>query len=185
MSIPFGFGLRMILDGHQRFTRSSIKTYLIVKNFIETQGLQDDGTFGDFIELGVPFAPSGAAAISTGTSSILIDQPPSVMPVSTRDIGIFGEKLNFGSKYFYISHTFIKAQMQELGLADGREIDVFRNRGGPPNGKCVGIYYDGTLYDPVKLMPRVVGGEFINWQILGNAFTEFHDFTFDAPEGVV
>lgn len=184
MAIPFGFGLRMMLDGHQRFTRSGVKTYLIIKNFIETQGKQPDNTYGDFIELGVPFAPTGTASASTGTQALLIDPPPSVVPVSTRDIGIFAGRLNFGAKYFYISHTFVRAQMQTLGLANGSEIEVFRDRGGPPNGKCIGIFYDGNLYSVDRMMPRVVAGEFINWQIVANAMTEILD-AFPAPEGIV
>ena len=170
--IQFGPGMRMLFDGQQNFTRTAVPVYLRIKNFTEVPGLQADGTYNDFIELGVPFAPTGAAVASTGFTDIPIVPPPGVIPISTRDLGIFAGRLNFGSKYFDISHTFVQAQMTLLGLVAGQEVEVFRDRDGK---KCIGLYYDGNIYNIFSMQPRVAAGEFVNWRIIGNAFTEVAD----------
>src|SRR4051812_16362542 len=104
MGIPFGYGVRMLLDGQQSFIRSGLTCFLRVQNFAPE---------GDWQEVGVPFVPTGAEAAKTGFTDLLISPPPEVRDVSTHNIGMSGGKLMFGARYFIISHTFVETVMQQ------------------------------------------------------------------------
>lgn len=162
MGIDYGFGQRMLFDAQQRFTRSGLKVYLRVRDWLEQE---DDGTASDYLEVGVPFSPTGAAAVESGYVDILIDPPPNVVPISMHNIGIMGGQIRFGSKMFWVSHTFVRSQMQALNIQDGDEENVFYDRDGK---KAIGIYYDGSLYEIVNPTPHVAGGEIISWKVIGN-----------------
>jgi hypothetical protein len=159
VGVLFGAGQRMLFDAQQRFVRSGQQVYLRVKNFSETQSGTDQPL--DYLEVGVPFAATGT---DLGYKDLLIKPPPGVQDISLHDIGVFGGRLNFGSRVFWVSHTFVLAQMSEFSITDPRE--VFRNRDGKP---AVGLFYDSRLFSIEDIQQRVAGGEIIRWKVLGNA----------------
>lgn len=156
MGIPFGFGLQMLFDASQRFTRAGLPVYLRVKNF------KDEG---DYLEVGVPYAPSGTASFESGTSDILISPPPGVQDVSMHNIGILAGRLNFGSRIFRVSNSFVEAQMKEYELSD--PYSVWRDRDG--EYKTVGIVYMSRLFSIESILPKAVSGVVINWELICNA----------------
>ena len=161
MGIPIGVGQRFLFDSHQRYTRNGLQAFLRVKNFVE-----DDTSEGptDFIEVGFAYAPTGTTAV--GTTDIPIMPPPSVQDISLRDIGLLNGRLNFGSKIFIVSHTFVRQQLLALGITDGYA--VWRDRDGK---KAVGIVYDSRIYSIESIKHKEIGGETINWYLTCN----FHE----------
>lgn len=155
------YGLRMLLNAHQSFTKSGLPVYLRVKNFIEDM---TDGSPETYIEVGMPYAPSGSDALDTGIVDILIEPQPAVQDISLHNLALFGTRLNFGSCIFYISHTWVDKQAQELNLHDHRE--VFRNRDGH---KAVGLIHDGRLFSIESITHAEGFGEHVGWKIVGNA----------------
>jgi hypothetical protein len=162
MGIPFGTGLQMLFDASQQFTRAGLPVYLRVRNF------QDTGTY---LEVGVPFSPSGAAAFETGTTDILIMPPPSVVDVSLHNIGLMAGRLNFGSRIFIVSNTFVQAQMNDLGITD--PYAVWRDRDG--KYKAVGIIYQSRQFSIESITQKVVAGQTINWKLICNALETVAD----------
>ena len=159
--IPFGTGIQFLFDGSQRFTRAALPVYLRVRNF------QDEGTY---LEVGVPFSPTGAQAFYTGYSDVLISPPPSVQDVSLHNIGLLAGRLNFGSRVFIVSHSFVKAQQREYNIED--PYDVWRNRTDAVDGtqyKVIGIVYNNRLFDIVSPTHKEVAGQMINWKLVCNA----------------
>jgi hypothetical protein len=160
----FGFGQRMLLDAHQNFVRSGLRVYLRVNNFEEPLEEGTETTAPDYIEVGMPYSPTGAASVETGYVDIPVVPPPNVQDVSLQNIGYFGGRLNFGSRIFTISHTFVKQQMNELGITDPYE--VWRDRGGK---KAIGIIYQDRTFAIESITHREVGGETISWRLVCNA----------------
>ena len=174
MGIPFSSGVQFIFDQHQRFVRSGLKVYLRVKNFPE-QGVN--------LEVGVPAADTSPYA---GYTDFKIDPPPTVQDVSMHNLGMAaqaGVKLNFGSKIFTISNTFVLSQIEyvqkQLGEDITDPIDVFRTRAG--TGNVVGIVYQGRMHDIVYPLSRQASGQTISWKITGNAHEQL---LADSPETI-
>ena len=166
MGIPFGQGIQFLFDNQQRFTRAGLPVYLRVRNFEDT---------GDYLEVGVPYAPSGTAAFNTGYTDILIDPPPSVQDVSLHNIGILSGRLSFGSRIFIVSHTFVLNQMNEYGIEDPYEVWRDRTDKQGKKFKVVGILYNSRLFDIVSPTHKEVSGQTINWKIVGNALENVSD----------
>lgn len=158
MGIPFGFGQRMLLDAHQRFTRSGLPAYLRIRNFTE----DEPGTSSDYLEFGDSIAPTGS---DIGYKDILIVPPPQVQDVSLHNIGLNAARLNFGSKIFTISHTFVKQQLQEFpGITD--DYEVWRDRDGY---KVIGLFYNDRIFSIEDIRTREAGGERVAWRLICNA----------------
>lgn len=149
-----------MFDNTQRFVRSGLKVYLRVKNFPET---------GDNLEVGVPFTVTGSLA--AGYTDYLIKPPPNVQDVSMHNIGIMAGRLNFGSRIFTISHTFVKEQLDLINEDIEEEITdplaVFRDRNGL--GNCLGILYDQRLFSIESITHRDVSGQTISWKLICNS----------------
>lgn len=160
MGIPFGTGIQRLFDAQQRFTRAALPVFLRVRNF------EDEG---DYMEVGVPYAPSGTGEFYSGFTDVKIDPPPSVQDVSLHNIGLLAGRLNFGSRVFIVSNTFVRNQMTEYGIQD--PYDVFRNRLDDEGKqyKVVGVLYNARLFSIESLTHKEVGGQTINWKIIGNA----------------
>lgn len=160
MGIPFGTGVQFLFDGVQRFTRAGLPVYLRVRNY-EDQG--------EYLEVGVPFAPTGTAAFNTGYTDVLIVPPPSVQDVSLHNIGVLSGRLNFGSRVFIVSHTFVMNQMAEYGIQDA--YDVFRDRTDQDGKKfkVVGLIYNSRMFSIESLTHKEVAGQTINWKLVGNS----------------
>jgi hypothetical protein len=160
MGIPFSQGVQYVLDTQMKFVRAGLPCYLRVANFTAAEE-------GAAAEVGVAFSPSGT--VDTGFTDVLIDPPPYVNDVSLRDIGIFGGRLEFGSRIFVISNTFVMAQLQLKSFVDANVTDpyaVFRDRDGY---SCIGIYYNNRLFDITSITHKEVAGQTISWKIIGNA----------------
>lgn len=155
-SPPFGAGTQFIFDNFQRFVRSGLKVWLRVKNFPET---------GDYLEVGVPFAATGTTAV--GFTDYLISPPPNVQDVSMHNIGLLAGRLNFGSRIFTVSHSFVKAQMALMGPSVTDPYAVWRERDG--NGSVIGLIYNGRLFDIVDPRHREIAGKTISWKLICNA----------------
>lgn len=169
MGVPFGAGQRLLFDAHQRFTRGGLKAFLRVKNFDEEN--PGDGTSTDYMEVGMPFAPTGAAAEDSGTLDYLISPPPGVEDMSFHNIGIMGGRYNIGTKIFTVSHTFVLDQLALLASAGITDpLSVWRDRDGK---KVVGILYEDRIYAIDAITHKDEGGETINWQLVCK-----------APEGI-
>ena len=161
MSFNFGFGQRMLFDAHQRFVKSGLCAYLRIRLFLDNE---NDGTSSDYLEVGQTFEPQGVAAADTGYSDILISPPASTFMVSSKNISdLPGLRLNFSSRIFEISHTFVNDQMNTHDISDPRE--VFRERDGHP---ALGIYYLSRLYSIEAIIPRESCGEIIKWRLMCN-----------------
>lgn len=154
MGIPFGAGVQFLFDAHQKFVRAGTPVYLRVKNFTET---------GDYLEVGVPYAPTGVAQAETGYTDILIDPPPSVQDVSLHNIGLLAARLNFGSRIFLISNTWVQQQLALLRITD--PLQVFRARDGK---QVVGIFHAKKIYSIESITHTTVSGMPIVWRVVGN-----------------
>jgi len=156
MGIPFGTGIQFLFDAQQRFVRSALPVYLQVRNFEDT---------GDYIEVGVPYAPTGAQAFYTGVTNILIQPPPGVQDVSLHNIGLLAGRLNFGSRIFEVSNTFVQNQQAKYRIAD--PYNVWRDRDG--KYKVVGILYNSRMFSIESITHKEVAGKTINWHLIANA----------------
>ena len=155
-ALNFGEGLRMLLDGQQRYVRGGLQMWLRLQNF------PDSGTF---IEVGVPFTPTGTgdSAATTGFTDILIDPPPEVKDISMHNIGILAGRLNFGDKTVIISHTFVLNMLQQYpDVTD--PFDVFRDWDGQT--PVVGIIYQNRMYSIDQIFNNQLGGETISWRLI-------------------
>lgn len=162
MGIPFSAGIQMLYDAQQRFTRAGLQVFLRVANFQDV---------GDSYEVGIPWAPTGTAAADIGYTDYLIDPPPQVEEPKQRNVSpaVF-ERLNFGSRIFTISNTFVQKQLALEPLVEAGVTDpyaVFRDRDG--NGKCIGIFYDSRMFAIESVTHDEVAGGTIEWKIVGNA----------------
>lgn len=152
----------MIYDAHQRFVRSGLKAYLRIRNFLEKEA---DGTSSDYLEVGIPFTPTGVAGAAVGFQDILIDPPAGSEETSARDMSNMPTvRFNMGSRTFFVSQTFVLAQMNEFDLED--PYAVFRDRDGY---KTVGIFYNSRLYSIEGISPREAAGEIVSWKLVCNA----------------
>jgi hypothetical protein len=165
----FGQGIQLLFDASQRYTRAALPVYLRVKNF------KDEG---DYIEVGVPFAPTGVASFETGYTDILITPPPSVQDVSLHNIGLLAGRLNFGSRVFLISNTWVLEQMAEYEISD--PYDVFRKRDGY---QTIGLLYNDRLFSIESLTHTEVAGQTIRWKLIGNALELASDSLSHASGG--
>lgn len=170
MGISFGAGIQFLLDSHQKFVRAGKPIWLRVKNF------EDEG---DYIEVGVPYVPTGGPATAqTGYTDILIDPPPDVKGVSLHNIGLNSGRLQFGATQFIVSNSFVDAQ-----LAKYREItdpiEVFRNRDGYA---AIGIFYFNRLYSIESITHKEVSGQTIVWYLICNALETVSDSLSHSPD---
>jgi hypothetical protein len=166
MGIPFGQGLQFLVDAQQRYVRAGLPVYLRVKNWAEE---------GDYLEVGVPYAPTGntAETAAAGYTDILIDPPPQVQDVSLHNIGLLAGRLNFGSRIFLISNSWVLSQMAEFQLTD--PYSVFRARDG---NQAVGLLYNQRLFSIESLTHKEVAGLTILWKLTCNAL----EIVTDSPE---
>jgi len=162
MGIPFGTGIQFLFDSTQQFVRAGLPVYLRVRNFEDT---------GDYLEVGVPFSPTGTDAFYTGYTDIPIQPPPGVQDVSLHNIGLLAGRLNFGSRIFQVSNTFVEQQRAQYQIAD--PYDVFRNRDG--KYKTVGIIYNQRMFSIESLTHKEVAGKTINWKLICNALEVVSD----------
>lgn len=162
MGIPFGFGQRMLLDAQMRYVRSGLPVYLRIRNFLEQE---TDGTSSDYLDFGDSIAPSGT---DVGYKDILIDPPPNVQDVSLHNIGVLAGRLNFGSRIFTISHTFVLNQMSQFpGITDPYE--VWRDRDGY---HTIGLFYNNRIFSIEDIRHREVAGETVAWRLICNALEQ-------------
>lgn len=169
MGISFGTGIRMLFDASQRYTRTALPVYLRVKNF------KDDG---DYIEVGVPYAPTGTATFETGYTDIEILPTPGVNDVSLHNIGLMAGALRFGARVFQVSHSWVEQQMEEYEIDD--PYDVFRNRDGYA---AIGLLYNNRLFSIESMTHKEVAGKTINWKLICNAVENKADSLDHTPNG--
>lgn len=175
MGISFGNGIQFLFDAQQRYTRAGLPVYLRVKNF------QDAGAF---IEVGVPFTPTGSESFYTGYTDILITPPPAVQDVSLHNIGLNSAALRFGARIFIISASFVTAQLAELN--NGPNVStpitdpyaVFRGRDGY---EALGLYYNDRVFSIESITHKEVAGVTINYKLLCNALELQSDSTSHSP----
>lgn len=117
MGIPFGQGFQALFDGQQSFLRSGGDCFLRVSNFAAS---------GDFTEVGVPYVPTGNAAIQTGFTDILILPPPTSIHHDNTNLAPAGGKTMFGDRTFIVSDTFCDAMVDQYPGIQGK-YNVFRN----------------------------------------------------------
>lgn len=169
---PFSFGSQFLFDQHQRYVRSGLKVYLRVKNFPEQ---------GDYLDVGVPFAATGTQAI--GYTDIRIQPPPNVQDISLHNIGILAGRLNFGSRIFTVSNTFVKDQLEELNAGSSTEITdpkaVFRERDG---NQAIGLVYENRMFAIEDIVSRQVSGVTISWRLICNALDSVTDSPINDPD---
>jgi hypothetical protein len=163
MGIPFAAGIQFLVDAQQRFVRAGSSVYLRVKDFEEE---------GDYLEVGVPFVPTGTQAFYSGYTDILIDPPPGVRDLTFRDIGLLAAKLMFGSRVFKISDTWVRNQMSEFGITDG--YDVFRKRDG---FQAIGFFYGNKIYSIGEITHTTVSATAILWTVVGYSLEVQSDST--------
>jgi hypothetical protein len=100
------YGIRRLVDQNQRFFRSGLQTWLRIKNF------PDNPAFAD---MGFQYVPAATGdQVPTGTTDILIDPPPSVLPISMHTIAMAvaaGSELRAGARNVTLSHTWVVDQM--------------------------------------------------------------------------
>jgi len=178
-SPPFGAGVQFLFDNHQRFVRSGLKVYLRVKNFPDS---------GDALEVGVPgYAPADTADAQVGYTDYLIQPPPNVQDISMHNLAMAaqaGVQLNFGSRVFTISRSWVDEQLQLMLKKSGVEVTdpyaVFRNRDG--KGTALGLIYNGRLFNIGPITHREVSGRTVSYKVIGNAFEQkLADMPDDEP----
>lgn len=153
--MPFGMnfavGIRRLVDSQMRFVRVGHPVYLRLRNFPDPQDQP-------WAQLGFSISPTGA---QIGTKDVLIEPPPSVWAVSVHNIGQSMGKLRFGARMFLISATFTERQMRARRLAS--EDLVWRH------SDVVGLVTEGKLYSIEDIVPEVVSGRTVTWQLTCNA----------------
>jgi hypothetical protein len=166
MGISFAAGIQMVLDGQLNYVRGGLDCYLRVNNFSPS---------GDFIEVGVPYTPSGDLALETGFVDILILPPPATKPMSYHNIGLSGGKLMFGARIFWISHTFVQKILDTYPKIKGG-YNVFRSWDSPDgNGQedgtayVMGLIYNNQLYSIEDIGRTEIAGQTISWKLTCNA----------------
>lgn len=166
MGVPFAQGIQMVLDGQQQFLRGGFDCYLRVNNFSPS---------GDFIEVGVPYTPSGDLALETGFVDIIILPPPATKPMSNHDIGVSGGKLMFGARIFWVSNTFVQQLLDTYPKIKGG-YNVFRNWDSPDgtpqtdgSAYVMGLIYNNQLYSIEDIGRVNVAGVTVNWKLTCNA----------------
>lgn len=165
--VSFGSGLQFLFDAQQRYTRAGLPVWLRVKNFQDT---------GDFIEVGVPFTPTGAAAAETGYTDIPIVPPPAVQDVSLHNIGLNSAALRFGARVFIVSASFVNDQMAQYNITD--PYAVFRDRDGYA---AVGLFYNDRMFSIESITHKEVAGVTINYKLLCNALELQSDSLSHSP----
>lgn len=173
MGVPFSSGIKWLFDQHQRFVRSGLKVYLRVKNFPES---------GVALEVGLQSQVSAGG----GYTDYVIVPPPNVQDVSMHNLGMAAEagiRLNYGSKIFTISDSFVQDQIQLIHQKSGTLLQdpfaVFRDRDG--NGNTLGIVYQGRMHEIAGITTRQVSGQTVSWKVVGNAMEQF---LADSPETI-
>ena len=154
---PFGlgFGARFLLDAHQNWAAEGLPVYLRIRNADDSQQ--------EFADIGFDVTVTSSNLISgAGTTDLIILPQPTVQEVNLNDIGIMGGKLMFGAKRFFISHTWVLNQMQEMGYTN--PLDVFLDP-----SRVVGIYYDNQLHTIEQLTHDDLGGSVLYWKVVCNA----------------
>ena len=164
----FSQGLRMMLDAQERYLRAGLDVFLRVANFPSSGDIQDTG-------LALIPSPSSPLVLSTGFTDILIDPPPEVMPIQTKNIGLDAAKIMFGSMKFLVSATFvdsIRDQYPNVLTSYG----VFRswdgmdnNSPGTQTASVIGIVYGDFVYSIENIGRTIVGDRPIIWQFTCNA----------------
>jgi hypothetical protein len=173
MGIPFASGIQMLYDGQLNYVRGGLECFLRVNNFAPV---------GDFIEVGVPYTPSGNNELSSGFVDILILPPPATQPLNKHDIGMSGGKLMFGGRKFFISNTFVQNMLQTYPNIKN-SYNVFRrwdgtsNSAGEDNNEGTayvqGIIYNNQLYSIEDIGRREIAGVTINWILTCNSLEEY------------
>lgn len=144
----------MMLDGQQRFIASSKQVFIRVQNFQNT---------GDYLEVGVPFAPTGTALAESGFTDIMIDPPPEMTDVSMHNIGLLAGRLNFGDKIMTVSHSFVLNILQTYpSISD--PYDVWRNWDNQT--PVIGIVYQNRMWSIDSITNRQLSGETISWKLI-------------------
>lgn len=163
MGTLFSSGINLVFDAALRYTRSDLTCYLRLQNFPSS---------GDYIEVGMQYTPSGtsqAAASQSGFTDIVIDPPPSTEIMSVHNIGLYGQRFNFGSREFLISNTFVEEMQQQYDITD--PYDVFRNWDGTPQvptTPVIGVIYENKIFTIEEVIPHAVGGHNVSWKLLCN-----------------
>lgn len=149
MGLPFGAGVRFLLDANQRLTRAGLAVYLRIKNV--------DDSNSNFTKFGfqLPQTASG------GFTDIKISPPPEVNEVSLHNIGLNQARLHFGARTFRVSHTFVLQQMRANQYTD--PLQVWRNE------LVIGLFYDGRLFSIEDVTHEDAAGEIILWKLICNA----------------
>ena len=148
----FGNGFQALIDSNQRYMQAGEPTYLRLRNFPDIQEQE-------FAQLGFSIAPSGTDLV--GTQDILIDPPPSIEPVPTKDIGRSMGKLRFGPRNFLISQTFVENQMAQQGVTDQSLIWRASN--------VVGLVVSNLLWSIESVEHKELGGKTVVWIITAQA----------------
>ncbi|SRR6266481_6109762 len=164
MGIPFAQGMQLIFDSHLSYTRGALEVFLRIDNFVPQ---------GDYIEVGVSFAPTGGQDSQAGFTDLLILPPPGTQPVSYHDIGLSGGKLMFGARKFFVSHTFVQAILQSYPNIRGG-YNVFR-KWDNSTASVMGIIYNNQLYSIEDIGRREIAGETIHWVLTCNSSEEYLD----------
>lgn len=167
MGIPFGEGIRMLLDEHYRFVRSGLSVYLRLQNFPNS---------GAFQEAGIPYP----AVQDSGFTDILIDPPPQVTDVSMHNIGMSAGKLSLGARNFKISHSFVLDMRTKYpDIPD--DISVWKNWDNT-TAKVIGFVYENRMHEVATLKHTEVAGETISWTITCNRVDRALDSGTQVPD---
>lgn len=153
----------MLYDAHLKYTRSGSEVFLRIANFTPS---------GDFIEVGVPYTPTGTDAVSTGYVDLLIDPPPATQAVSYHDIAMSGAKLMFGARRFFVSDTFVSTLIDQYPSIRGK-YHVFRQWDG--TAYVIGLVYNNQLYSIEDIGRKEIAGRTINWILTCNSQEEYID----------
>jgi hypothetical protein len=150
MPLDFSFGLRFLQDNQARFARAGLAVALRVHNFDETK-------FAG-ARLGFVWTPTGGPG---GTTDLVIDPPPEVIDVASKDVGIELQNEYVITKKFTISHTWVLARQQQFHYSDPYQ--VFRSN------SVVGLVYNSRLYAIDSVLSDDSSGSIIKWYVTANA----------------
>lgn len=156
MSRLSNWGMRRTMDVASKFYEAGLPVYLRVK--LDTQ-VQDTA----YVQFGFQVAASG----NTVTQDLLLDPPPQVEEVSLHDIGLNTAQLQFGSRHFYISHTWVKARQEEMSYQDAAgQPDFYRVF---QDKSVVGLYYNSRLFTLNSITHEDLAGAPWLWHIVASS----------------
>jgi hypothetical protein len=150
-----GYGITSLIDSQNSFWGAGLPVFYRTRNY-------DLDTIGEGVrEMGFSVVATTGAIISGGIVDRQICPQPSIKQLPMRfieDAISSGVALRWGAKTMNLSHSFVAAQQQRMGLDDPKKIFT--------DDRFIGFYHDSLLFEVVSYVHNDLFGTIIDWDII-------------------